>query len=96
MTVNGVSSALSGINRQSAAMDRAAEKIARATTTAPARTPDTPEAASAAQASETQLLDGTVEMMVAKRMFTAAVKMAQNANEGVAEALRVGGYGVAA
>lgn len=95
MTVNGVSSGLSAINRQSAAMDRAAEKIARASTAAGQASP-TPAGAGVAQAGETQLLDGTVEMMVAKRMFTAAVKMAQTANEGVMEALRVGGYDIAA
>lgn len=94
MTVNGVSSGLAAINRQTAAMDRAAEKIARATT--PERAATSAGNAEVAQTQEGQLLDGTVEMMVAKRMFTAAIRMAQTANEGVFEALRVGGYGAAA
>ncbi|MGQ0646164.1 MAG: hypothetical protein ACT4P7_01265 [Gemmatimonadaceae bacterium] len=96
MTVNSVSSGLSAIHRQSAAMDRAAEKIARATTGTPVEAATSPEAASAVQDQESQLADGTVEMMVARRMFTAAVKTAQVANEGVMEALRLGGYGAAA
>ena len=31
-------------------------------------------------------------MMVATRMFSAALKMAQTANEGIMEALRIGNY----
>ena len=96
MTVRGVSSGLSGINRQSAAMDRAAEKIARAASAASSPAAAALESARTYETPQTQLLDGTVEMMVATRMFTAALKMAQTANEGVLEALRVGGYEAAA
>jgi hypothetical protein len=35
-------------------------------------------------------------MMVSKRMFSAALKMAAAANEGISEALRIGGYDNAA
>ena len=90
MAIRGVSSGLSAITRQREAMDRAAEKIARATlaTTASHAT------AEASADSVSPLLEGTVELMVAQRMFTAAVKMAQTANEGVVEALRAGKYSV--
>ena len=92
MTIQGVSAGRAAITRQREAMDRAAEKIARATSaTTP---PDGAPGATSADSVST-LLVGTVELMVAKRMFTAAVKMAQTANEGVVEALRVGGYSAA-
>ncbi len=93
MTINPLNSSLAGIQRQGAALDRAAEKIARATlrpepgATSSRETPEAPEA---------RLDQGLVDAMVARRMFTAAVRMAQSANEGIIEALRVGGYGAAA
>lgn len=93
MTVNGLSSALSAITRQTDAADRAATKIARIDSSTEAPRGPAPEASSDSVA---QLAAGTVEMMVARRMFTAAVKMAQTMNEGIAEAIRVGDYGVAA
>ena len=93
MTIQGVSSGLSGINRQREAMDRAAEKIARATIASSSGAPGT-DGASAD--SVNALVTGTVEQMVATRMLTAAIKMAQTVNEGVFEALRVGGYSAAA
>jgi hypothetical protein len=92
MAINAISSSLTALQRQSAAMDRAAEKVARSTT---ANVTDAPTNAADAEALATQqsgMVDGTVEMMVASRMFTAAVKMAQTANEGIFEALRLGGY----
>ena len=93
MTINPLTSHLAGIQRQGAAMDRAAEKIARASL----RTDQGAEKkAGPAETEETRLDQGLVEAMVAKRMFTAAVRMAQSANEGISEALRIGGYDAAA
>lgn len=92
MAINAISSSLTAIQRQSASMDRAAEKVARATTTNVTDAPANAKEAEALAAQETGLLDGTVEMMVSKRMFSAALKMAAAANEGISEALRIGGY----
>jgi hypothetical protein len=93
MTINPLNSHLAGIQRQGAALDRAAEKIARASLR-----PEqgAPSKARPAEAEEARMDQGLVEAMVAKRMFTAAVRMAQSANEGISEALRIGGYDVAA
>lgn len=92
MAINAISSSLTALQRQSAAMDRAAEKVARATTTSVTDAPTNAKDAEAVQAQEANLLDGTVDMMVSKRMFSAALKMAAAANEGISEALRIGGY----
>lgn len=92
MAINAISSSLTALQRQSASMDRAAEKVARATTSNVTEAPTNAKDAEALQAQETNLLDGTVEMMVSKRMFSAALKMAAAANEGISEALRLGGY----
>lgn len=92
MAINAISSSLTALQRQSASMDRAAEKVARATTSNVTDAPTNAKDAEALQAQETNLLDGTVEMMVSKRMFSAALKMAAAANEGINEALRLGGY----
>jgi hypothetical protein len=92
MAINAISSSLTALQRQSAAMDRAAEKVARATSTNVTDAPTNAKDAEAVQAQETNLLDGTVDMMVSKRMFSAALKMAAAANEGISEALRIGGY----
>lgn len=93
MTINPLSSSLSGIQRQQAALDKAAEKISRATLQTERASGGGP---SAPEVNEARLDQGLVEAMVARRMFTAAVRMAQSANEGIVEALRVGGYGAAA
>ena len=88
MTVNPLHSALSGIQQQRAALDRAAEKIARATLD-----PQATQGHSGPNESAVAQLDqGLVEALVARRMFTAAVRMAQSTNEGIVEALRHGGY----
>ena len=92
MAINAISSSLTAIQRQQASMDRAAEKVARSTTTNVTDAPTNQKDAEALSTQETGLLDGTVQMMVSKRMFTAALKMAAAANEGISEALRVGGY----
>jgi hypothetical protein len=90
MSIDALSSSLGAIQRQSDAASRAAEKIERATL-------DTsrPESASVEQRGDSveTLASGSVELMVARRMFSAAIKMAQTANEGIFEALRIGGYG---
>ncbi len=88
MMVRPLRSALSGVPQQRAAFDRAAEKVARVSLDASA-----PQGQPALQgSSEAQLDQGLVQALVAKRMFTAAVRMAQSANEGIIEALRSGGY----
>lgn len=92
MAINAISSSLNAIQRQSASMDRAADKVARATTSNVSEAPTNAKDAEALATQETGLLDGTVEMMVSKRMFTAALRMAATANEGIGEALRLGGY----
>jgi hypothetical protein len=92
MAINAISSSLNAIQRQSASMDRAAEKVSRATTSNISEAPTNAQDAEALASQETGLLDGTVEMMVSKRMFTAALRMAASANEGINEALRLGGY----
>ncbi len=92
MAINAISSSLNAIQRQSASMDRAAEKVSRATTANVSEAPTNAHDAEALASQETGLLDGTVEMMVSKRMFTAALRMASTANEGITEALRLGGY----
>ena len=92
MAINAISSALSAMQRQSVAMDRAAEKIGRAAATDVTAVPQSQEQADAIGAQESGVVDGTVEMMVAKRMFSAALKVAQSANEGIMEALRIGNY----
>lgn len=96
MTINAISSGLAGMQRQSHAMDRAAEKVARASVTDVTMAPGTQEQAETIGAQESALVDGTIEMMVATRMFTAALKVAQTANEGIMEALRIGNYESAA
>jgi hypothetical protein len=90
--INPISSGLSGLQRQSAAMDRAADKITRAAASGVEEAPATQEEANAVGESESGLVDGTVEMLVARRMFTAAIKVAQTANDGILEALHKGGY----
>jgi hypothetical protein len=92
MAINGVSSGLTAIQRQAASMDRAAEKIAKSSITDVSQAPTNAAEAEAIGAQESGMVDGTVEMMVAKRMFSAALKMAATANEGIMEALRIGDY----
>lgn len=92
MAINAISSSLTAIQRQSASMDKAAEKVARSTTGNVTDAPTNARQAEELATQESGLLDGTVQMMVSKRMFTAALKMAATANEGISEALRLGGY----
>ena len=92
MAINGVSNSLSAIQQQTAAMDRAAAKMTRASATDVSSTPSTPAESGAVASQESGMAQGTVEMIVAHRMFSAAIKMAQTANEGIFEALRGGGY----
>jgi hypothetical protein len=92
MAINGVSSSLAAIQIQTAAMDRAAEKMTRVSSTDVAPTPSTPAESGAVASQESGMAQGTVEMIVAHRMFSAAIKMAQTANEGILESLRGGGY----
>jgi len=92
MAINGISSGLSAIQRQAVAIDRAADKIARSTTSNVTEAPTNAQDAEALAAQESGLIDGNVEMIIAARMFTAAVKMAQTTNETILESLKLGGY----
>ena len=96
MAISGISNSLNAIQRQSAALDRATAKVARATSGDITETPTTQAQAEEIGAQETDLITGTVEMMVAKRMFTAALKAAQVSNESISEALQLGNYDHAA
>lgn len=92
MAINAISSALSAVQRQSASVERAAEKVARATAVNVSDAPTNSREADVLASQEAGLLDGTVDMMVSKRMFSAALRMAAVANEGISEALRLGDY----
>lgn len=94
MTINSISSGAGAIQKQGAALDRAASRVLRATIAE--SHPETAKREAGASEAPVRLEDATVDLMVAKRMFTAAVRMAQTANEGVMEAIRVGGYETAA
>lgn len=92
MSISPISNSLAGIQSQSAAMDRAASKIARASTIDASENASMPAVAEAVASSESAMVEGTVEMIVATRMFSAALKFAQAANEGILESLQLGGY----
>jgi len=91
MNVSGLSSALSAIQRQSEALNRAAARIARAGLTDSVEESD---AASPTNAVSTggDLVAGTVDSLVARSLFTAAVRLAETTNENINAALRLGGY----
>ena len=93
MSISPISNSFSGIQRQSAAMDRAAEKIARASAIDLNESSSTAVDTGAVASNESAMVDGKVELIVATRMFSAAIKVAQVANEGILESLRLGGYG---
>jgi hypothetical protein len=95
MTINSISNSAGAIQKQGAALDRAASRVLRATLAE--SHPQAGKSTGAAPGeAPVRLEDATVDLMVSKRMFTAAVRMAQTANEGVLEALRTGGYETAA
>ncbi len=96
MAISGISSSIIALQRGAASLDRAAAKVARATSGDVTETPTTQAQAEEIGSQETDLIDGTVEMMVSARMFTAAVKAAQVSNEGIMEALKLGNYDHAA
>jgi hypothetical protein len=84
MKVNGLSSALAGIQRQSDALGRAAEKVARAA--AVDSLPSSRQENRLYRSSADELIhSGAVEAIVARRMFSASLRMAQAVNEGVDE-----------
>lgn len=90
MNVPGLSSALSALQRGSAAMDRAAERIARGGLTDAAAV--APDDASTVVAPD-ELAGPLVDAAMAKALFMAAVRMAESANENIATVLSLGGYG---
>ncbi len=91
MNVSGLSSALSAIQRQTQAMDSAAARIARAGLQANVDGRVDPTTAEAASASEDLVL-ASVDSLVARNLFSAAVRLAQTTNENITAALRIGGY----
>ena len=91
MNVSGMSSALSAIQRQSEAMNRAAARIARAGLEDSVDA--APEAAAvSAVSSGDELISASVDSLVARSLFTAALRLAQTTNENITAALRLGGY----
>jgi hypothetical protein len=95
MALNSISNSGSALQRQAAAVDRAASRLVRATLSDHEKRGSGP--GQAASVTETpQLPSATVELLVSRRMFTAAVRMAESVNEGIVEALKVGGYDAAA
>ena len=91
MSISGLSSALSAIQRQSQAMDRAADRIARSGLENSVDVP-TDSSAVASMSTDGDLIAGTVEGMVASRLFVAALRLAQTTNENIIAALRIGGH----
>jgi hypothetical protein len=96
MAINGISSLLSSLRSQSQAVDRAAERIVSAGSIDVARVPDSDAEALAAESADLELIGGAVQLMVARRAFSAAVRAAQVSNETLAETLEIAGYGVRA
>jgi len=92
MNVSGLSSALSAIQRQSEAMDRAAARVARAGLEDTVDAPSAPSPVGAPSAGSDDLVTGTVDSLVASSLFTAALRLAQTTNENITAALRLGGY----
>lgn len=95
MALNSINNSGSALQRQAAAVDRAASRLVRATLSENGKaTPEGPRQPVAEEAP--QIPSATVELLVSRRMFTAAVRMAETVNEGIVEALKVGGYDAAA
>jgi hypothetical protein len=90
MDVSRLSSALSAIQIQSQAMDRAAARIARSGLEASVDASVDPTVAESMSGDD--LVGATVDGLVASRLFTAAVRLAQTTNENIMAALRIGGY----
>jgi hypothetical protein len=72
-------------------MDRAAARIARAGLNDQVDAPTDPTAVETSTVGG-DLVSAMVDSLVARRLFTAGVRLAQTANENIATALRVGGY----
>jgi hypothetical protein len=94
MKISGLSGALSGLQNQRNAMEKAATQIAGAGL-APAVDARSGMQGELAAIEGSALLTGTLEALVARRMFTAAVRMAEVANEEVTQTMQTGGYGLA-
>lgn len=91
MNVSRLSSALTAIQIQSQAMDRAAARIARSGLEASVDASTDPTVAES-MSGDGDLVGATVDGLVAARLFTAAVRLAQTTNENIMAALRIGGY----
>ena len=91
MNVSGLSSAFSVIQRQSEAMNRAAARIARVGLQDSVEAAPGAAAASAVSGGD-ELISATVDSLVARSLFTAALRLAQTTNENITAALRLGGY----
>ncbi|MEP7344874.1 MAG: hypothetical protein ABI877_06400 [Gemmatimonadaceae bacterium] len=90
MNVTGTSGALSAIQRQLQVMDQAAARVARAGLQDAGDPTET--STSVAASAEDDFISGTVDGLVAQRMFTAAVRLAETTNENIIAVLRLGGY----
>jgi hypothetical protein len=96
MAINGISSLLSALRSQSHAVNVAAERVVSAGSIDVMRVPDSDADAGAAESADLELIGGAVELMVARRAFSAAIRAAQVSNETLSETLEIAGYGVRA
>ncbi|MFN8581719.1 MAG: hypothetical protein U0163_12175 [Gemmatimonadaceae bacterium] len=89
MNISGLSSALAALQRGSAAVDRAASRVASVGLT----DPESSAAASTVESgAQDDMASANVDLIVSTHMFMAAVRLAQTTNENVLAALRLGGY----
>ncbi|MGQ0765755.1 MAG: hypothetical protein ACT4OZ_08830 [Gemmatimonadota bacterium] len=94
MKVDGLTAALDGLTRQLDAHARAAARVQRATLDADgARLESAAERRDVVEVHYSSLLTGQLEALLARRMFSAALKLAQATNEGIVENLRSSDYG---
>jgi hypothetical protein len=96
MAINGISSLLSSLRAQGTSVDRAAERIVRAGSIDVSQVPNSDAGAAGVESAEVDLIGGAVELLVARRAFSAAVRAAQISNETLEQALDLGGYGIRA
>jgi flagellar hook protein FlgE len=95
--ISSLSSALSGIRAQERAMDRAAERIAQSGLEDPAVSAGAgasvsdqlAQAAGAALPTGDALTDNMVQIMIAQRMFVAAIRVAKTADQTLQESIQL-------
>jgi flagellar basal body rod protein FlgC len=95
--INGLSSALAGMRTQERAFDRAASQIAQSGLADEAAPPASDassnplaQQAGAALPTGSALADNMVEMLIAQRMFVAALRVAKTSDEVLQSSLSLG------